>query len=310
MKKIPYDLIKGIVVPLVTPVDERERIDTEGLKRLVNHVISGGVHGIFVLGTTGEFPRLAEREKQRAVETVAEAAKGRASLYMGVGECGTRRVRDMIRVAERAGADFIVATLPFYYKAEDEEEQYSFFRSLLDDTELPAVIYNIPETTGAGIGVDVIRRLLSHPQLAGIKDSGGDMEYFNALLRMKDEKKEWKVFCGAEKIAYDSLSAGADGLVPSIGNVFPRMTVALWDAAVNKDWEAARIIQEQFMDVNRFNFKIKSSLRGVIMRKKALEILGVCGSKVTEPCLYPDPALMPEFEAVVKKYFGIYERKA
>jgi len=241
---------------------------------------------------------------------VTEAADGKIPVCVGIGDCGTRKSLELARLAQECGADFLVSTLPFYYKVMEVGEQVAFFRSILDGSDIPVILYNMPETVGSEIHVETIRQLLPHPLLIGIKDSGGEKEYFNALLGLKKTRQDWKVFCGNERMAFDSLLAGADGLVPSIGNAFPRMMVAFWEAAVRRDWESARTIQNQVNDVNRFNTQINSSLRGVIMRKKALEILGVCGSRVSEPCLSPPAEILREFEAVVREYHGIYEQKA
>ncbi len=309
MMKTPCAL-GGIVVPLVTPLDDQEHVDFTGLRRLVDYLLAGAVDSLFVLGTTGEFPRLADEDKKRLIIAVTEAADGKIPVCVGIGDCGTRKSLELARLAQECGADFLVSTLPFYYKVMEVGEQVAFFRSILDGSDIPVILYNMPETVGSEIHVETIRQLLPHPLLIGIKDSGGEKEYFNALLGLKKTRQDWKVFCGNERMAFDSLLAGADGLVPSIGNAFPRMMVAFWEAAVRRDWESARTIQNQVNDVNRFNTQINSSLRGVIMRKKALEILGVCGSRVSEPCLSPPAEILREFEAVVREYHGIYEQKA
>ncbi len=309
MMKIPGAL-GGIIVPLVTPLDDQERVDSHGLRKLVEYLLSGAVNGIFILGTTGEFPRLVDAEKKRLIATVTESAGGKIPICVGIGECGTRKSLELAGLAQRSGADFLVSTLPFYFKVMEVGEQVAFFRSILDSSDIPIILYNMPETVGAQIHIETIRQLLHHPLLVGIKDSGGEMEYFNALLEFKKARRNWKVFCGHERMAFNSLMAGADGLVPSIGNVFPRMMGSLWEAAVKGDWESVRKIQSRVDEVNRYNMKINSSLRGVIMRKKALEILGICNSKVSEPCMSPPAEILREFEAVIKENYGLYEQKA
>lgn len=309
MSAIPRDL-SGVIIPLVTPIEADESLDTKGLGRLIEHLVAGKVHGIFILGTTGEFPRLRESEKLKLMAEGNKAIGGRLPLYVGIGESGTRRSLELARLARENGADYLVVTLPYYYRAMESEEQADFLSDILERAGLPTILYNIPETVGVPIQISVIETLIHHPLLAGIKDSGADMEYFKGLLALKNTRESWKVFCGNERVAYDALASGADGLVPSLGNVFPGMMVSMWEASRRADWDTVRGIQDAVMDINRFNLKINSSLRGVIMRKKALEILGVCGSRVTEPSLEPPAEMLEEFTSVIRKYNGISGSKA
>lgn len=307
---IPKEEAPGVVVPLVTPLDQDERVDTENLAKLVRYVEAGGVNGLFILGSTGEFARLREVEKVRAIETVKEATAGKVPLYIGVSETGICRIKDMIKKVEPYNADFLVVTLPYYYKALEIQEQYSFFASILENTDRPLILYNIPENVGNSIQLDALPPLLAYKNLIGIKDSGGDMKYINSLLDIKKQRHDWKVLCGAEKIFYESLLSGVDGLVPSMGNAFPRMMTSLWEASQKEQWNIVNIIQSHILDINRYNLQLNSSLRGVIMRKQALEFLNICHSKVTEPSLPSFAFNMDDFCATIRKYHGMYEKKA
>lgn len=309
MSRISKDL-NGVIIPLVTPLEDDESLDVKGLGRLMEHLVAGKVQGIFILGTTGEFPRLREGEKLRLMAEASRAIGGRLPLYIGIGESGTRRSLELARLARENGADYLVVTLPYYYRAMESEEQADFLSDILERAGIPTILYNIPETVGVPIQLGVIEKFMHHPLLAGIKDSGADLEYFRGLLALKNRRESWKVFCGNERVAYDALASGADGLVPSLGNVFPGMMVSMWEAACRADWDTVRGIQETVMDINRFNLNINSSLRGVIMRKKALEILGVCSSRVTEPSLEPPAEMLEEFTSVIRKYNGISGSKA
>ncbi|MHB0896421.1 MAG: dihydrodipicolinate synthase family protein [Spirochaetales bacterium] len=307
---IPNEETQGVVVPLVTPLDQDERVDTENLAKLVRYLVAGGVNGLFVLGSTGEFARLREFEKIRAIETVNETTAGKVPLYIGIGETGICRIKDMFRLVEPYNADFLVVTLPYYYKALEIQEQYSFFASILESTDRPIILYNIPENVGNSIQLDALPPLLAYKNLIGIKDSSGDMKYLNSLLDLKKQRHDWKVLCGAEKVFYESLLSGVDGLVPSMGNAFPRMMASLWEASQKGLWDMVKIIQSHILDINRFNLQLNSSLRGVIMRKQALELLNICGSKTTEPSLSSFAFNMDDFYATIRKYHGMYEKKA
>ena len=309
MSNSVFKRAQGVVVPLVTPLYQDERVDTINLLRLVRYVVAGGVDGLFILGSTGEFARLREAEKEKAIETVKKAA-GKIPLYIGVGETGTCRIKEMIRLAEHYKADCLVITLPYYYKVLEIKEQQSFLLSILEYTNTPVLLYNIPENIGNQILKDALIPFLSYKHFIGIKDSSGDIGYLNSLIDLKSYRPDWKVLCGTEKIFYESLQNGVDGLVPSIGNVFPRMMVSLWKASQQKQWQVAKTIQSHIIDINRFNLHINSSLRGVIMRKKALELLNICSSRVSEPCLSSFDFDLDDFNTTIRKYYGIYEKTA
>jgi dihydrodipicolinate synthase/N-acetylneuraminate lyase len=285
---------------VVTPLDENEDVDVQALRRIVRHIVDHGPHGIFVLGSTGEFSRLEDEQKRIACEVCIQEVSGKAPVYVGVSDCGTKKVISHIRMAETLGADVIVCTLPYYYPIHDEEEQMLFFRQVIETTHLPVLLYNIPATIGLSIRLSVIERLAATRCIVGIKDSSGDMAYFSQIMAIK-KKTGLIVFAGAEKIMKDALFMGADGTVPALGNVFPRLLTDLYDACMAGDKCLAEILQNKIDEITRFN-ACTNSWQGIIaFRKKALSLMGLCSDRLTEPYLRIDDEKVNEIARMLEE---------
>jgi len=227
----------GAVVPLVTPCRDDRGLDLEAVDRLVAHQLAGGVEGVLVLGTTGEGPSVPQALRRPLVERTVAAAAGRLRVYSNVsGTC----LDDAIATAGgdlAAGAD-AVAVLPPYYYPSRPGELLGWFRALLDAIPGPVVIYNIPATTGVSIPLDVIGELVDHPRLAGIKDSENDPERHAELLRRFGGRDDFSVFVGVGALMAQGLRQGADGIVPSSGNLIPGECQRQVEAARDEDWAA------------------------------------------------------------------------
>lgn len=292
--------LKGIIVPLVTPLDEHENIDLPALRRVVDFLVDGGVHALFPLGTTGEFARLEEEQKWRMLDACVAAAAGRLPVYCGISACGTRQARANLRRAADLGAGLAVLTLPFYYPVRAAAEQRLYFDQVLDGSPLPILIYNIPATIGGVIELEVVAGLAAEGQIAGIKDSGGDLAYLAGLMDLK-RRYGIIVTAGAESVGLEALKLGADGLVPSLANVFPRLFVGLYDAAAAKDWERAVRFQAKIDEINRFNACTGTWLGLITFRKKALSLMGLCEERLAEPYLKLDEETGRQIAALVEE---------
>jgi dihydrodipicolinate synthase/N-acetylneuraminate lyase len=291
---------RGVIVPLATPLDDAENVDVSVLKRLVDFLIVQQVDAIFPLGTTGEFARLEERQKWIALEACLQAVNGRAPVYAGVSDTGTKRVLANIRQASQLGADLAVCTLPYYFPVREEAEQLLFFRQVIENSPLPVLIYNIPATIGHVICLDVVAALAETDSIVGIKDSGGDLAYLTRLAEIK-RQTGMVLVAGAEKIGQDALWLGADGLVPSLANVFPQLFVNLYHAALAGDLPRAQRLQAKIDEINRFNTITGSWLDLVTFRKKAMSLLGLGSGRLAEPYLKLDAVASAEIAALVEE---------
>ncbi|MFE6956155.1 dihydrodipicolinate synthase family protein [Streptomyces sp. NPDC057696] len=283
--------LHGVVPPVCTPLDETGEVDTASLARLVEHLVAGGVHGLFALGSTSEVAYLTDEQRAVTLRTVVEAAAGRVPVLAGVIDTTTARVIAHARVAAELGADALVATAPFYTRTHPKEIA-GHFRTLRASVDLPLFAYDIPVAVHSKLPASLVRELAEDGTLAGLKDSSGDEGGLRRVLvelggrdgRRDGPAPHFSVLTGSELTVDCALLAGADGVVPGIGNVDPAGYVRLYDAALAGDWALAAKEQERLValfgmvDVGpEADMGRSSSALGSF--KAALRLLGVieCG---------------------------------
>jgi 4-hydroxy-tetrahydrodipicolinate synthase len=240
------DFIKGIIPPIVTIIDENERIDEERMRRHVNFVIDGGVHGILAFGSNGEFYMVDEDEMKRGLQIILDETKGRVPVYFGMGSIKTRKCNELARMAAECGADGISVLQPMFLKP-TEEELFRHFRSIAEAVPgIPVLIYNNPGRVGYSLTTSLVMRLSSDVEnIVGIKDSSGDMTLTSEFVRLtKTDKKDFKVFGGKDTLIYGALAHGADGAIATTANMFPDLVVSIYDTYMAGDLK--RSLEAQF----------------------------------------------------------------
>ncbi|MEU0131751.1 MULTISPECIES: dihydrodipicolinate synthase family protein [unclassified Streptomyces] len=248
--------LHGVVPPVCTPLDDRGEVDTGSLTRLVEHLVGGGVHGLFALGSTSEVAYLTDAQRATALETVVTAAAGRVPVLAGVIDTTTSRVTEHARTAAALGADALVATAPFYTRTHPNETA-GHFRRLRAAVDLPLFAYDIPVAVHSKLSTALVRELAEDGTLAGLKDSSGDEGGLRRLVvelggregRAQGPVPRFSVLTGSELTVDAALLAGADGVVPGIGNVDPAGYVRLYDAARAGDWVLAAREQERLVEL-------------------------------------------------------------
>jgi len=290
--------LSGIIVPLATPLHSDESVDEAGLRRLVQHVVRGGVHGVFVMGSTGEFAALADDERRRAVEVVVDEVKGKVPVLAGVGDSSTRRALLRVEQAQELGVDALVAILPYYHRVNNMEEAKEHFEAMAKAASLPIVIYNIPQRVGVSLTVEAIDDLREVPQVVGVKDSSEDFSRFQALVRMGSAA--FRVFQGSELQAAAGLLLGAHGAVPGMANLAPRLCVELYEAARDMRVEQVRELHRALSELNRIYWLEGSSPIGSL--KAALEMVGICQPYPARPMSRPDTHARARIETEVKRF--------
>ncbi|WP_310719541.1 dihydrodipicolinate synthase family protein [Streptomyces lydicus] len=246
--------LHGVIPPVCTPLGPQGEIDTESLTRLVGHLLDGGVHGLFALGSTSEVAYLTDDQRATALETVVKAAGGRVPVLAGAIDTTTPRVLDHARTAAGLGADALVATAPFYTRTHPREIA-DHFRRLRSTVDLPLFAYDIPMAVHTKLPPSLVAELAADGTLAGLKDSSGDEGALRRLLvrlggragRRTGRAPGFSVLTGSELTVDAALLAGADGVVPGLGNVDPAGYVRLYDAALAGDWERAAAEQERLV---------------------------------------------------------------
>lgn len=234
--------IRGVIPPIVTPMDEEENINEEQLRMQVNRLIGAGVHGIFALGTNGEGYILSETEKERVLENVIEETAGRVPVYAGTGAVSTR---DTIRLSQRAkamGADILSVITP-WFAAASQEELIEHYRTVARAVDMPVVLYNIPARTGNALSPATVEKLSEVDNIVGVKDSSGN---FDNMLQYIERTRErnFAVLSGNDSLILWNLLAGGSGGIAGCANVFPKNMAAIYEAFVRGDLERAKACQD------------------------------------------------------------------
>ncbi|MFM9279371.1 4-hydroxy-tetrahydrodipicolinate synthase [Paenibacillus jiagnxiensis] len=261
--------IRGVIPPIVTPVDENELVDEQGLRVVVEHVLAGGVHGILSLGSNGEFYGLDREQQERAVRTTIEQVNGRVPVYMGIGAITTKECVTLARMGETLGAQALTI-LPPMFLTPTEEELYQHFRKIAEATPLPVLLYNNPDRVGNNISANLIERLADIPNLVGMKDSSGDMTLTAEYIR-RTRSKGFKVMAGRDVMILASLVYGAVGCVASTANIVPALVVEIYDKYINGDLQGALEAQFKLAPL-RMAFNLASF---PVVTKEAMNLIGV-----------------------------------
>jgi len=224
------DALRGVIPPMISPLDEDGHADADAIGRVVEHILAGGCSGLFVLGGVGVGAWLSSSQRQATVRATVRAAAGRAPVLVGVMLPGTAPAREAALQAAEAGADALVVGSPYYFGV-DAASQQRHVEAVLAATRLPVLLYNIPQCTHAPLVLETVEALAAEPRVLGVKDSWGDLTYFQSLLDLKRNRPSFRVLQGHEHVALASLLLGADGLIPGLANVAPRLMVDLVNAA-------------------------------------------------------------------------------
>lgn len=275
---------RGLVPPVITPLTIDREVDTASLERLVDHLVDGGVDGLFALGSSGETVLLDDAQRDLALEVIVKTADGRVPVMAGAIEPATRRTIERARAAERLGAQAVVATAPFYVIVGPHEVE-RHFRAVKESIGVPLFAYDIPACVHTKLANDLVVRLARDGVIAGIKDSSGDDVGFRQLLLQLAAAgaTDFMTFTGHEVMVDSMLLAGASGSVPGLANVDPAGYARLHAAVEAGDLAAARTEQERltqlFGIVDTADPATSAGMtRGAGSFKTALHVLGIIES--------------------------------
>jgi len=261
--------IKGVVPPLITPLDENERLDENGLRHLIDYVIKGGVHGIFVIGSTGEFYGLSFEDKKRVVEITMEEVNGRIPVYVGASAITTRECIQLAEMAKYYEAAAITVLTPMFITP-NEKELYDHFIAIAKAVHIPNVVYNNPERTGVNMSAGLVERLADIENIVAAKDTSGDMTLTSEYIR-RTKDKNFSVMAGRDTMILATLVYGGTGCVAGTANVVPKLVVEIYDKFMAGDMQGA--LDAQFrLSLFRNAYSLGSF---PVVPKDALNILGV-----------------------------------
>jgi 4-hydroxy-tetrahydrodipicolinate synthase len=275
--------LRGIITAMVTPLDENHNLDEKGLERLIEHLIGGGVHGIFVLGTTGEAPNLPYDVRSALIEQACKLAGSRVPVIVGITDTSYRDAIRMAIKSHESGAFAVVAAPPYYFEV-GQADLLHYFKRLASELPLPLFVYNAPLNTHLRLEPATVIKAAAESNIIGYKDSGLNMGSFHAVREGVRSMPEFTLLVGPEDLLAESVLMGAHGGMAGGSNVWPQLYVALYEAAAAHDLSRVDALQQQVMHfsdaVYRAAEHTANPLRGM---KAALSVLGICGTHVTPP---------------------------
>ncbi|MEY4385442.1 MAG: putative 2-keto-3-deoxy-galactonate aldolase YagE [Verrucomicrobiota bacterium] len=276
--------LTGIIPPMVTPLHDRDELDVPGLERLIERIVDGGVSGLFILGTTGEGPSLSYRLRREVIERTCKQVDGRVPVLVGITDTAFVESVNVAKHSADVGATAVVLAPP-YYLPEAQPELREYLGHLLPELPLPLFLYNMPALTKVHIEAETIRWALEQPRIIGLKDSSGDLNYFQAAAELiKARRPDWPLLIGPEEKLCDALQRGGHGGVSGGANLFPKLYSTLCAAWQAGDHARARELQGRIQHVSDSLYRIGKHSSSIIKGIKcALNCLGVCDDFMAEP---------------------------
>ena len=223
--------VEGIIPALITPMNPDESINEEGLRAVIEYMINGGVHGIFILGSQGESFALTIEERKRVIARAIEVTDGRVPVYVGTGMITTALAVQMTELARTLGADAVSVITPYFIKP-SQKELIDHYKSIAEAaSEMPVLLYNNPMRTGVNIEVETVLALADVNNIAGVKDSSADliqtMNYIEAT-----RGRDFSVLVGNDALIFAALVSGGKGAVAATANVAPALIVGIYNAVL------------------------------------------------------------------------------
>ncbi len=274
--------LQGIVPPLVTPLLERDRLDLPGLEKLIDHVIAGGVAGIFILGTTGETPSLSYRLRRELIAVTTRFVNQRVPVLVGVADTAYVETVELAKHAADCGADAAVLTTPYYFPA-GQTELTAYVQNISPQIPLPLMLYNMPGLTKVWYEIETLRKLSTIDSIVGVKDSSGDLDYFGRLCKLKSERPDWSILIGPEVLMPEAQRLGGDGGVNGGANVLPRLFVDCYEALRDGDADRLERSRVKIIAFQAIYDVGKYASRHIKATKCALSLLGICGDLPADP---------------------------
>lgn len=288
---------RGTGAAMITPFDEQGRIDYDGLGRMLDYVIDGGIGYIVALGTTAETPTLYIPERVEIAAFVKKHIAGRVPLVVGVGGNSTSEVLDQLREIDLDGADAILSVTPYYNKP-SQEGLYRHFRCVAENSPLPVILYNIPGRSGVNMLPETTLRIARDvPNVIGVKEASGNMAQIEEVIRRR-ENSDFLVLSGDDGMAVDVIRSGGDGVISVAADLFPRQFCSCIDLAMKGDFEAAAKAYAPYDEVVAALFA-EGNPTGI---KCALKAKGLIGGTMRLPLVEGTKPLYDKFVDYIEKY--------
>lgn len=267
--------LSGIIPPLVTPLKDNETLDIESLERLIEHLIQGGVNGLFILGTTGEEQSLSYRIRKQMIEETCRINRGRLPVLTCITDTSIEESINLANHAANYGASGVVSAPPYYF-ATGQPELAQFYEELVPKLPLPLFLYNMPSHVKVNFEPATIHRIAQNPQVIGFKDSSANGVYFQSVMHIMKERPDFALLVGPEEMTGSCVLMGAHGGINGGANLFPELYVSMYQAAKSGNISEVIRLQTFIMQISSTIYKVgqygSSYLKGL---KCAMSILGI-----------------------------------
>lgn len=290
-------MLDGIITAMITPFDDKDEIDYSATELLIEHLIQGGVNGLFILGTNGEFHVINNTEKINFAKKVCEQVNGRVPILAGAGGNSTKDVINLGNEFSKVGINALSVINPFFVNITDDELS-NHYKTISKSVDLPIVLYNIPKNTGKNISADVVEELSQISNIIGIKDSSGDINNIKGYIE-RTKEHDFKVLSGSDSLILDSLILGSSGAISATSNVLTENNVNIYRYFKDDNLEEARYWQnslEEFRRILKFG-----SIPSVL--KYSIEYSGIAVGNPRLPILpIDDPDKIKDIKSVLEDY--------
>jgi 4-hydroxy-tetrahydrodipicolinate synthase len=277
---VPRFMPKGIIPAMATPCDRWGNVNETSLRQLVNHLIAGGVHGLFPIGSQGEFYALTTEQKKRVLEIVVDETRGRVPVYAGTAALTTRETIELTKIARDIGASAVSILTPYFTNLSQRELKAYFMETAQAVPEIPVLLYANPARAKVGLNVETVVELAKVDNIVGVKDSTGDVtltgEYIRATRGM-----DFHVLAGRDTVIYAALCHGATGSIASCANVAPALMVEIYEAFQAGDHERSLAAQYRLAPL-RQAFELGTF---PVVVKEALTMMGIDAGEPVHPVL-------------------------
>jgi 2-dehydro-3-deoxy-D-pentonate aldolase len=274
--------LKGIIPPIVTPLVNSNTLDVNGLEKLIDHLITGGVHGIFILGTTGEATSLTYELRKELIKYTTGFVNHRIPVLAGITDTSIKGSLDIAEYSAGMGVDCLVIAPPYYVPI-SQEEMREYLENIVPKLPLPFMMYDMPSCTKMHMSLETIRKSKELGAI-GIKDSSGDMSYLYSLINEFRDSPEFSIIAGTELFLPETILYGGHGAVAGGANLFPRLFVELYNASVNRDLDKIAALRELVIEIDSTIYNVgKHKSRIIKGIKCALSEMDICNDYVALP---------------------------
>ena len=292
--------LKGIIPPVVTPLINNNEIDVQGLENLINHLISGGVHGVFLLGTTGEAPNLSYKLRKEFIKKACVLIDKRIPVLVGITDTSFDGSLEIAETTKNAGADAVIFAPPYYVPI-SQSEMVEYLETLVPKLPLPFMMYNMPSCTKMHMSLETVKKAKELGAI-GIKDSSGDISYLYSLIEEFKGSPEFSIIAGSELFIPETIIYGGHGGVAGGANIFPRLYVDLYEASEAKDLARVAILRQKLIQIGDKIYDVgKNSSKHIKSIKCALSVMGICNDYVALPFRKFDETERNEIEQNLKE---------